>query len=305
VQRIKSVLIIGASGFVGTRLALHLRDTCKVFATYHTRKPRIKGVTLLPLSIDSRDWCKRVAFTSQPDAIVYAAGKEDLFWAEKYPREADRLHTAGAATLSNVSDLLHPKFIYLSNGLVFDGAKGNYRESDTVLPSFALGKAKLGGENYIRGRSLNYLIVRSSPLLGRSTAQSAFQSSFLDRLRMELDRGRRVELSRGELYSYGSVEGLCEVVETLISSGIRNRIFHYGGLSKVSPYELGKAFAKRFGYDPELVVPGMSLGEAEGRETHVHDYSLNCSQVAETLKLKPLLLEQSFDLIQKQLVPGL
>jgi dTDP-4-dehydrorhamnose reductase len=301
----KSVLIIGASGFIGTRLALHLRETCKVFATYYSRRPRIAGVTAIPLSIDNRDWCKRVAFIAQPDAIVYAAGREDLFWAEKNPREADRLHTAGAATISGVSDLLHPKFIYLSNGLVFDGVKGNYRESDTVLPSFVLGKTKLGGENYIRGRSLNYLIVRSSPLLGRASAQGSFQSSFLDRLRMELDRGRRVELSRGELYSYGTMEGLCELVSTLVSSGIRNRIFHYGGLTKISPYELGKSFARRFGFDPELVVPGMSLGEAGGREAQVHDFSLNCSQIAETLKLKPLLLEESFDLIEKQLVSRL
>lgn len=267
VTRLKSVLIIGGSGFIGTRLALHLRETCKVFATYHSRKPRIPGITAIPLSVDNRDWCKRVAFTSQPDAIVYAAGREDLFWAEKYPREADRLHTAGAATISNVSDLLHPKFIYLSNGLVFDGVKGNYRENDTVLPSFALGKAKLGGENYIRGRSLNYLIIRSSPIIGRASAQGMFQVSFLDRLRMELDRGKRVELSKGELYSYGSVEGLCELVSTLISSGIKNRIFHYGGVSKITPYELGKSFAARFGYNPELVVPGRSLGKPRGAKT--------------------------------------
>src|SRR5262245_53689010 len=108
-HRIKSILIIGGSGFVGTRLALRLRDHYKVFATYFSRRIRIPGVTTIPLSVDNRDWCKRVAFTAQPDAIVYVAGREDLFWAEKTPRDADRLHTAGAATISNVSDLLHPR----------------------------------------------------------------------------------------------------------------------------------------------------------------------------------------------------
>jgi dTDP-4-dehydrorhamnose reductase len=304
VQRIKSVLIIGGSGFIGTKLALHLRDQYKVFATYYSRPIRIAGVTTLPLSVDSRDWSKRVAFTAQPDAIIYAAGREDLFWAEKNQRDSDRFHTAGAATINNVSDLLHPKFIYLSNSYVFDGVRGNYRETDTVLPSWALGKAKLGGENYIRGRSLNYIIVRSSPLLGRASAQGAHQASFMDRLRMELDRGKRVELSRGELYSYATVDGLCEMVSTLIASGIKNRIFHYGGLTKVTPYELGRAFAERFGYDPNLIVPGVGFGDAEGREEHLRDYSLNCSQIVETLKLKPLLLEESFDLIDQKLIAG-
>ncbi|HUP57022.1 MAG TPA: hypothetical protein VM598_06190, partial [Bdellovibrionota bacterium] len=105
-------------------------------------------------------------------------------------------------------------------------------------------------------------------------------------------------------YSFAAVDGLCELVSTVIATGLRNRILHYGGLTKVTPFELGRALARRFGYDPNLVVPGGGFGDAEGREEHLLDYSLNCTQMVETLKLKPLLLEESFDLIEKQLVAG-
>ena len=41
----KAILIIGGSGFVGTHLALKLREGYKVFATYHTKRFAIPGVT--------------------------------------------------------------------------------------------------------------------------------------------------------------------------------------------------------------------------------------------------------------------
>jgi hypothetical protein len=72
---------------------------------------------------------------------------------------------------------------------------------------------------------------------------------------------------------------------------------------------VGRQFAERFGYDPGLVIPGQSrrrtLSRIDDSEARVRDYSLNATQLVETLKVKPLLLEESFDLIEKELVPSL
>ena len=125
------------------------------------------------------------------------SGRDDRHWAEKHARDVDLAHAAGAATIAHAADLLHPRFIYLSNSYVFDGTKRELpRRPTSFSATSALGKAKLAGENYIRGRSLNYIIVRSSPLFGRASAQGALGDSFLDRLRMALDRGRAHSGSR-------------------------------------------------------------------------------------------------------------
>lgn len=301
----KAVLIVGGSGFVGTHLALRLRERFKVFATYNQHPVRMPGVTYLPANVNNRTWIKRIVYTVRPEVIVYAAGNNSAEAAETNAREFEHVHAGGAGNVANVAEILAPKFIYLSNCYTFDGNRGNYHENDTVLPITALGKAKLGGENFIRGKCLNYAILRSSPLFGRSGGTNL---SFLDRLRIQLDRGERVELPDEEAHSFSPVQHFVEAVERLIDSSIKNRVFHYGGLTKMTHVEFGRRFAEHFGYDPNLVQPRRSAVRERLGRPHagpIFDYSMNSTQTIELLKIQSLLLEEGFDLIEKKLVTGL
>jgi len=300
VAKSKAVLIIGGSGFVGTHLALRLRDNYKVFATYNHNRVQIRGVTLIPLALHNRDWAKRVVYLARPEVIIYVAGSNSVEWSEANSREVEHIHTGGAATISNVSDILQPHFIYLSNSYIFDGVRGNYHENDIVLPTTTLGKGKLGGENFIRSKSLTYAIIRSSPLLGRG---NGYNPSLLDRLRIALGRGERIDLPNEELHNFGLINGLVELVVRVIESGSRKKTYHYGGLTKMTHYELGVAFAERFGFNSKLIVPARNRFSSSALETAVQDYSLNFSQAVESLKIEPLFLEQSFDLLDKNLIP--
>lgn len=293
----KSVLIVGGSGFVGSYLAKRLRDGYKVYSTYFKRPTAIPGVTFIPMDVENRNWVKRVVYTTQPSVVIYVAGSDSMQWAEKNARTCERLHADGPTTIAGSTDIMQPRFIYLSNPYVFDGSKGNYHENDTILPGTVIGRMKSGGENAMKSKCLNYIILRSSPTFGRSNGLNL--SSF-DQLRMSLDRGKRIELSTDELHAFAPIEGLCDLVIRLIGSGVKNRILHYGGLTKMNHFEFGQAFAKRFGYDPNLVVARSNSQKADGKP--LFDYSLNFTQAVETLKIKPFLLEESFDLIEKQLI---
>lgn len=296
--RTKSVLIIGGSGTVGTHLALRLRENYKVFATYLRRQLEIPGVTSIPADIQGRNWVKRVIYTANPDVVIYAAGSSRVDLAESDPKETEKVHTSGPATASNIADILQPKFIYLSSSHVFDGMKGNYRESDSVMPSTVLGKAQIGGENFIRGKSLNHTIVRSSPLYGRSAGGGI--PSVFELILQRLERGERTELPTTELHSFAPIYGLVDLIERLVESGPRNKVLHYGGLTKISYFDFARRWAERFGYDPELIQPR----KADAAHHHVStlDYSLNSTQIAQTLKIQPLLLEEGFDLVEKRLI---
>jgi dTDP-4-dehydrorhamnose reductase len=300
---IKSVLIIGGSGFLGTNLALKLREGYKVFATYNKHPTNIPGVSCIPFDVENRKWIKRVIYIVQPDVVLYLVGRNDLEWAEKNPRLAERLHGEGTATIVNSFDILQPRFIFFSNPYVFDGSRGNYRETDILVPRTLLGRMKSAGENTVKSKCLNYVIVRSSPVFGRSSGNNL---SYLDRLRMALDRGQRWDTSTQELHSHTTVQGLANLIYGLIESGIRNRTVHYGGLTKINEFEFAKQFAKRFGYDPSLIVARGGISKKSDDEDapilSTFDFTLNSSQATEILKIKPFLLEESFDLIEKQLI---
>ena len=295
----KAVLIVGGSGFVGTHLALQLRKNYKVYATFHRKFFSIPDVSFFPMDTFEKDWVKRIVYIAEPDAVVFASGNSDPIWAEQNPREAERDHAGGAMTVLSAAEILQPKFIYLSNAYVFEGDKGNYHEDDTSLPSSQIGKVKSRCENFIRSRSLNYIIVRSSQLYGRGNGRHI---SFLDNIRLKLDRGDSVELSDHEYHSFGTIYGLVEMIERLIDSGVKNRTFHYGGLAKLTPYQFGKKFAERFGYDSKLIMPQKIVATGEYSFRRTTDYSLNFSESVKQLKINPLLVEQGFDLLEKNLI---
>jgi len=300
VNRAKGILIVGGSGALGTHLALALRDHYKVYSTYHKNRIPVRGVTQIPLNVENRDWAKRVAYMAQPEVVIYVAGSNTLPPGEVHARNAEHVHASGAATISMVSDILQPVFIYLSNSYVFDGSRGNYHETDTTVPSNALGKAKLSGENFIRSRTLNYVIIRSAPLLMRG---NGYNLSQLDQIRMTLDAGKKIELSNDELHNFASVHGLLDLVRRVIETGVRKKVFHYGGLTKVTPYDMARSFAEKLGYDPRLVFSKKTTGRHFGPlDVPSEDYSLNFSQTVEGLKIKPLFLEEGLDLINQDLV---
>lgn len=281
------MLIVGGSGFVGGSLAARLSKTHKVFATYNSQRFRMDGVTTLPMNLDNRNWVKRVIYTAQPEVIIYAAGSEDVAWAKANPKAADRIYSGGLATIAEFSDFFQSRLVYISSARVFEGVRGNYHETDVVLPGEAFGKSKVAAENFLRSRSLNYLVIRCSPLLGRS---QGLNLSVLDRWRMALDRSLRVELPDQEVHSFAPIEGLCDMVEKLIESGIKNRILHYSGLTRASWRELAEVFAARWKYDGKLFASSQT---AEGSSTsRVRDFSLNSSEAVRTVGFQPQLLEE-------------
>jgi dTDP-4-dehydrorhamnose reductase len=123
---------------------------------------------------------------------------------------------------------------------------------------------------------------------------------------MALYRNQTFDASNQELQSFVAAEGFTEVVRKLIDSGLKNKVVHYGGITKVTYYEFARLFAKRFKYDESLILPKARMKTSSAlAENFIFDFSLNSSQTIETLKVKPLLLEESFDLIEKQLIPHL
>lgn len=279
----KTVLVIGGSGFVGSHVTAKLREQYRVYATYRSHPITMEGVTYLPMALEDRPWTKKLIRWIEPHVIVYCAGKNDRRWVDANPDEADLVHASGVSTVAEACGILQSKIIYISNSYTFEGKRGNYHETDTALPFTDFGKLKVSGENYLRSKSLNWLVIRSSPVYGRSVPS---HPSFLDMLRMKFDRAQPVELSDRETHSYAPVEGLTELVALAVESTLKNKIIHYSGLTKVSAFEFAQQFAKTFGY-PENLVSTPQEDEAE-----IEDYSLNCSHAIELLKITPLLLAE-------------
>jgi len=292
---VKSILIVGGSGFLGSSLALRLRDEYKVWTTHFHHFQKIDRVNDLPLNLSQMDWVREMLVAIQPEVVIYVAGNHDQAWCENpnHGKEIEIAQVTGPTAVVASSQLLGSRMIYISSALVFDGSKGNYHETDVMLPSTVLGKSKVNGENSVRSRSMDYLILRTPPLLGRGPAH---KPSMLDQWSWKWSQGKPVDLDYSAVHSYATMSRFCDWVAKCIESPLKNKTLHFGGLSRVTQYDLGCRLAER------LKVPKGLVVRKPGPTGPPLDYSLNFTQSVKALETEPLFLKQSLDLLEKDLL---
>jgi dTDP-4-dehydrorhamnose reductase len=286
----KKILIVGGGGYVGTNLALLLSRSHTVTLTWHRSHTPLPGIPSVQFAaIHDKDACIALVQQIQPAVIIYAAGVSDPVRAEKEPNNMMLAHTNGANHFLIAADYVKAKYLYLSSDYVFAGLEGNYQESDTTIPFNALGKAKLSAENFIRSRSLNHVVLRCAPLLGRGTLD---HPSWLDRLRDPAPSTKKITLSRKQIHNPVHIRELAQAIDRVILADIRNKVLHLGGLTRISEYDLALRFLRHLDLPADHIQAFDSVMEYQ-----YQDYSLNFTQTLGLLKTEALLLEQSLDLL--------
>jgi dTDP-4-dehydrorhamnose reductase len=280
------ILIIGGSGFVGTNLVRDLSTHYSVSATHRHQVTRLPGVNYIPFgAITEKDHCKALMAHVEPDVVIYTVGSNEINPAERDSRTTNYLHTAGATHLQAASETVKAKFIYISSDTIFSGHGGNYSAGDTTIPSLNIGKAKLGAENHIRSRSLNYMIIRSAPLLGRGTID---HPSWVDDLRESDVLGRKKILSSRLFRNPVHISVLSSLIQKVIDQDLKNETLQLGGLTKISE----RALADRI-----MVLLGLSNAHFQTTDAHINgepiDFSLNFTQTLAHCKIDALKIDES------------
>jgi len=98
-----------------------------------------------------------------PDVVVNCAAYTAVDAAEADPATAFGINRDGAANMAWACAALGMPLIHLSTDYVFDGEKGTpYDEDDAVAPLNVYGASKAAGEQAVRDRHAEHLILRAS-----------------------------------------------------------------------------------------------------------------------------------------------
>lgn len=110
----------------------------------------------------------------KPKIIFHCAGlSRPMDTHEKDIAKSINLNIIGTANLVKICKLYKIKLIYFSTGYVYEGTKGNYKETDAVKPFNNYGLSKLGGECAV-SMYKNSLILRLTMTEKPFTHNSAF-----------------------------------------------------------------------------------------------------------------------------------
>ena len=97
--------------------------------------------------LDNCLWIEKNFIKFKPKIIFHCAGlSRPMDIHEKNIKKSIDLNIIGTANLVKTCKLYDVKLIYFSTGYVYEGKKGNYKESDSVKPFNNYGLSKLGGE---------------------------------------------------------------------------------------------------------------------------------------------------------------
>ncbi len=121
---------------------------------------------------------KRYLSKIRPFCIVHLAGlSRPMKIHEKKVSKSIELNIIGTANIVRACEMFKIKLIYFSTSYVYPGKKGNYKETDPLLPSNNYAWSKLGGEASVQMYK-NSLILRASMTEKPFVHKQAFANMF-------------------------------------------------------------------------------------------------------------------------------
>ncbi len=234
----KTILIIGASGFVGQALYKYLNqnflEKYQITGTYYSAS---YADILQKLDITSHEDLEKVILEIKPDYILLVAGNKNVQDCEDDFSRAYALNTKPVESLITIiSQLkLSTRLIYLSTDYVFDGESGNYKDIDEPNPITNYGKTKFMSEQLLLHSDIDFKIIRTAALIGKG-------GIFFDWLINKLDHEKNVAMYDNVFFSPTPLTFFTEMVTFIIENYdlIPQKILHVVGEKRLNRYQFAK-----------------------------------------------------------------
>lgn len=153
----RTVLVLGAGGQLGW-------EVCR---QGNTHSLDVIGLDLPQIDITDRAAVQHTLSGVNPSLVVNAAAYTAVDRAESEPELAFAVNRDGPGLLASLCSQAGIPLMHISTDYVFSGEKGSpYVEGDPVSPLGVYGKSKAAGEEEVRGRLREHLILRTSWLYG-------------------------------------------------------------------------------------------------------------------------------------------
>jgi dTDP-4-dehydrorhamnose reductase len=248
------ILVTGAGGMAGRVLIKTLsgRGFDVVGLSSQARPAEIAEAGWAQLNILDTPALEAFVFKFKPTSIVHAASSVFVNECEKESERAHiyNLHVELTARLTSYAERLNAQLIYISTESVYDGRKaGFYQESDLTHPLNYYALTKLQGEDEVR-KWKRGLTLRTNILGWRTDGRLSFLEWVLSGLKSGEKRTMLTDVTFSPITTYQLADDVVGCIETGLAG-----LYHAGGATSVSKYDVAYRLANRLGLDTNLLVP--------------------------------------------------
>jgi dTDP-4-dehydrorhamnose reductase len=290
------LLVTGANGLLGTRICqLATKQNYEVYSV-HSQHASQFGTTI-KLDITDGTALKQLFDKTKPDVVVHSAALSDV---DKCEQEKDLAWKINVESTSNIAQLCHEHncfLVYVSTDYVFNGEKGNYKETEQTAPINNYGLTKLKGEQEIKKSKAEYCIARTSVIYGSNPAAGKvnFALWLIEKLRKKEETKIVTDQWNSPTLNTHLAEMILEIVEKRITG-----TFHLAGATRVSRYEFAQKIAETFDLDENLLHP-TSSEKMSWIAKRPRDTSLDVEKAKQTLNNKPLQISEALSRLKKEM----
>ena len=231
----KTLLVTGASGFLGWNICQQAKSDWTIFGTIHSHSANIPGVALVKIDLTIFNDLKKIFKETKPAAVIHAAALSDPNFCQENHDASYRINTEVAINIAGLCSDLEIPCLFISSDLVFDGLNPPYSEENETSPLNVYGEHKLMAELGMKNQGASIVICRMPLMFGSAgPTGSSFLQALLRQMRIGMEVNLFVDEFRTPLSGKNAVEGLMIALEKLPD------VLHLGGLERISRYEFGK-----------------------------------------------------------------
>ena len=241
------ILVVGSSGYVGNNIYKELiKEKFDVIGTYFKNKIKelvyfdICNMKLEELKLDKK--IRYIVISSSVNVNIDNVKKD---WKNSYFTDVTKTKTIiKYCAKNNIIPL------YISSDVVFNGAKGKYKEIDKKNPINCYGRIKSEIEDYILNSCRKFIILRMGRVFGTDLKDGTIITNTIKQLK----KNKQLLYADDQVFSPLYIGDLCKALVKLISEK-HEGIFHLTSIKATSHYKIAKDIQKYFNFNDAKIVP--------------------------------------------------
>lgn len=259
-NKLKKLLITGASGFVGSRIKEALQGQYNLITPSHSE-----------LDITSEKDVEEFIGLTKPDIILHLAAISNTGYCEEHPDESYLVNVVSVENIARSAGKHHAKLVFFSSDQIYNGNHelGLLSEDVSVSPENHYGRHKLLAEE--RGMALckDFVALRATWMYDIDRPGMKTHNNFILNIRNAKEKGTPLRFATRE---FRGITWIDEVVKNIpYTFDLPAGVYNFGAENNLNTYETVVEYAKILQCDPEEIA----IADTERFPEHIRNISIS------------------------------
>ena len=256
----KKILITGASGFVGSRVAAALGSDYELITPSHGE-----------LDITSEEAVENFIDSNRPDVILHLAALSNTGYCEEHPDESYLVNVISVENIAKAAAKHDIKLVWFSSDQVYNGCteRGLLSEDIPLSPENHYGRHKLLAEQRAMDICPDCVALRATWMYDSEKPGMKTHRNFVLNFQEAMKNGTPLRFATREFRGITWIEDVVRNIPHTFD--LPGGVYNFGAENHLNTYETAAEYARLQGLDPDAIV----IPDTERFPDHIRNISIS------------------------------